>query len=153
MHDCTWLQQAHGLSESGLNRTFYATFADETPSSTRIASAAARAACSPAGRAAGAGRRRLGRRGLHTTRVARGDRHRGRAVPRRDPARARRQKSCRACVADDEPADDDGSAAARVLRRFAFVGVQSAWNDTVHAFAERFGVPPLASDLVVSRPG
>ena len=31
MHDCTWLQQAHGLSESGLNRTFYATFADETP--------------------------------------------------------------------------------------------------------------------------
>ena len=40
-----------------------------------------------------------------------------------------------------------------MLRRFAFVGVQSAWNDTVHAFAERFGVPPLASDLVVSRPG
>ena len=56
-------------------------------------------------------------------------------------------------IEDDELAEDDGSAAVRVLRRFAFAGVQSAWNDTVRAFASQFGSPPAASDFVVSRPG
>ena len=154
MHDCTWLQQAHGLSESGLNRTFYATFADETPKlyahcvggcSSRMLTGRPCGRCRPDAVSDVEGCiRRVWREAIGTD-----------GAPYLDAIlqKARRQKSCRACVADDEPADDDGSAAARVLRRFSFVGVQSAWNDTVHAFAERFGVPPLASDLVVSRPG
>jgi len=57
------------------------------------------------------------------------------------------------CVADDEPEDDDGSAALRVMRKFIFVGVQSNWNLTVNAFAAQVGSPPVADDFVVSRAG
>ena len=128
MHDCTWLQQAHGLSESGLNRTFYATFADETPKlyahcvggcSSRMLTGRPCGRCRPDAVSDVEGCiRRVWREAIGTD-----------GAPYLDAIlqKARRQKSCRACVADDEPADDDGSAAARaaalLLRRRA-VGVE-----------------------------